>query len=123
MLSRLRFLRRDCIYRARRLLRFVVRDPKLKMTKNLEAVKIKDVKCGAQHTIAVDDQGRYEIEETRTIISAVIMAFNDVVRYCPLWILALKITITYPPPSPFSSQSIHLGLRGLRAVGSRIAGR
>jgi len=44
--------------RARRLLRFTVKDPKSNATKDMEDIKIVDVRCGAEHTLALDDQGR-----------------------------------------------------------------
>jgi len=44
--------------RARRLLRYTVKDPKTNATKDLEGIKIVDVACGAEHTIALDDNGR-----------------------------------------------------------------
>jgi len=44
--------------RARRLLRFFIKDPRTKLTKDIDDVKVVDVRCGAQHTIALDDRGR-----------------------------------------------------------------
>lgn len=44
--------------RARRLLRYTVKDPKSNATKDLEDVKIVDVSCGFEHTLALDDRGR-----------------------------------------------------------------
>lgn len=44
--------------RARRLLRFTAKDPKTNASKDLEGIKIVDVRCGNEHTLALDELGR-----------------------------------------------------------------
>ena len=39
-------------------MRYIIKDPKTKLTKDIDDVKIADVQCGQHHSIALDDQGR-----------------------------------------------------------------
>ena len=46
-------------FRARRILRYIIKDPKTKQTKDIDDAKIVDVQCGQHHAVALDDQGRW----------------------------------------------------------------
>lgn len=48
----------ECENRARKIKRFILKDPKTKFLKDLENVKITDVQCGGNHTLAIDSTGR-----------------------------------------------------------------